>query len=434
MKKINQVYKNQSGFAVIAAALSLALLGLMVLGSTTLVSTSNKSKADTDSRAKVEAYLLAGQEYAIREINQGRDPTVTNQAIGGGSFSVSVSYPTITVSASYDIATATRSFDTNFAADCVSFTCNPLSSSGKRLYGLELNKSCLDTPTLTHFQVDAMPYSGEAVTEIMIEGQKVWEDWAGVAAGTMLDIDDISLPPNPATTANVDYIQFYSPLELGQIYIFYAWFADSSFTMFTCVDSQSPGPGESGDPTEGFNVNNGKIELDPGYQITFEVLCADMAYPGDGGDMELRSRLIRNEVPDADWLFGSGPLMGGESQTESNTSTGIMIYALEGNSKYQKVWDFSALSTNQTQIRTLVDGNFPTPYLEGFGGSQAIEDCLSPYIDRSAQEVDLAPNEILIMHELGVDYSKTSEEGNFQDLILKATVNPIKGGLGSFSS
>ncbi|MCB1213987.1 MAG: hypothetical protein KDK66_00795 [Deltaproteobacteria bacterium] len=420
-----RIYKNQQGIAALMAVLSLTFLGLVAISATGLRTTSSKGMVDSNSRMEAEYYALAGQEYAVAQILQGYDPTVTDHSVGKGSFSVSTSGNQVTVTSQYDIATVTRNFEMDMVNACIKPYVNPsLQAWDNSLYGINLYRICPVPPTITEMAVEVIPYEGERVSGITMGGIEVFNEEDGKKAnGVSFDIDDFTLPADPVKNLTINRIDFHSKLSLEKSYTITFRFSDGTQRRVSFDDSHEASPGQNPDATPGYYVDDGEIYVEPGFNIQFDVLCADMTYPLDGNSVDLHARLSRNTNLDSAYLFGSVPLVGGESYAEATPKDNSVVYRVDAYAQYGNLWDFEAKSNELDQVKTLLAGSNVPSTLEGFGGSEPVKNCLAPYLNEDSGKVNLNYWESLMLFELGTDLSANPKEvGDFQELVLLVSV------------
>lgn len=89
-----------------------------------------------------------------------------------------------------------------------------------------------------------------------------------------------------------------------------------------------------------------------------------------------------------------------------------------------KNYQFTAESDEDhgTQVLVLMDGDTP-PLFSPFGGQRPIDTFLQDYIDPDTGKVTIAPNQAIILYELGTTNDKSSAY-DMQDLVVLATVTP----------
>lgn len=199
---MNGKLKSQRGVSLIGAILVLIILGIFGALIVTLVSTEQSVRISQLSRNWAFYNVQAGLEYALKEIDSGGYPEVTNKAFGQGTFTVNVNYSeagddTIIVTGNVGIFEQQHQIEyDSFGADCLSVNKEvaTLTGPGKtQLKGMTLRRDCNQAITIDKLIISWVADGGERLTLVNIKNNVVWQDPVGVPSGTLIDINDVSL-------------------------------------------------------------------------------------------------------------------------------------------------------------------------------------------------------------------------------------------------
>lgn len=201
---------------MVAATLTLIILGIFGSAIVALVAAEHESRVGQMSMERAFYGVQAGLEYAIREINQGGHPEVTDKSFGYGTFTVDVNYGggNRQIIATGKVGTAQKTHQityNSFGADCLGVNNDTatLTGPGKTdLKAITLKRNCNDAITIDKIRISWDPESGERVTKIKIKNDLVWEDPFGVPSDTTIDIADVVLTGSVAHQVNL--IEFTS--------------------------------------------------------------------------------------------------------------------------------------------------------------------------------------------------------------------------------
>lgn len=250
----------QRGFVSVALALGILVLGLMAVSNSSLVNESATIAANNISHDRASLYALAGLEYALRQIDQGGDPTGT-KTFDHGSAVISISGNQVTSTGISDVARVTQSVTTPVSGSCVTMTCNSLHSNGTDLIGLRISKACLAHPTIAQMKVQMSPDNGEKFTTIRYNGADIFSDANGVGNDQWMDVTDTQIATSPSPS-DFDYLRFSSPVNGGKSYTFVVEFIDHTQAQIACADGTAAavcgnGQPEYGEECDDGNTNNG---------------------------------------------------------------------------------------------------------------------------------------------------------------------------------
>ena len=211
---------SQRGISIIAAVFTLIILGIFGVAVVSLVSTEHELRAGQLSEDWAFYNVQAGLEFAIREIDQGGYPIVSDKTFGKGTFSVVVNYDEISqreivVTGKIGLIQKEHQISyTPFGADCldVNSVAAVLSGLGNTdLVGVTLQKICNDALTIDKIIISWEVNAGEKVTQVSIGSIDVWIDPLGVASGSIIDIVDTKL--DTAAVYPLNFIRFTSDMS-----------------------------------------------------------------------------------------------------------------------------------------------------------------------------------------------------------------------------
>jgi len=232
MKKL---LKNNRGYVAVGAALTMMVIGLFGMGTATLVHNSQDEKANTTNKDRSHFYAQAAMEYTQKRVDQALSPVVTDFPFGNGSFSVTTSPPTVTVVGKSDIAVTTYQFEPDWAASCVSLSCELGMVSGTDITGVKFKKTCPTTPIVSEMKINLTVGSGEEIETIRMDGSDVYNDPSGTPMDIWMDIIDLQIPET-TTEVPIDYFRFDTTLPAQPEYTISAKFSDESTTEVYCAN------------------------------------------------------------------------------------------------------------------------------------------------------------------------------------------------------
>lgn len=143
---------NHRGSGLLVAVAMLGLIAIMGVAVTNIVSTDSSESVNDLQLSQALQVGNGGIQYALDKISNGQDPTVTDKALGMGTFSVTTdpSVGTVTVSSVVGNAKKVQTVNTNFAANCVYLDVTPASVTGPYLQNMELVKTCNTSAVMTN--------------------------------------------------------------------------------------------------------------------------------------------------------------------------------------------------------------------------------------------------------------------------------------------
>lgn len=137
--------RNDRGSTLVAATITLALVGFM--GASLLETSDTGNSSATNEFQTTQALQIGngGIQYALSQIDKGLSPDIQGKELGAGSFSV-VSDPTtgaLNVTAKVGVAYREQGVTTSFASDVMNLDTTPsyLEKNGSTLSGFEISKS-----------------------------------------------------------------------------------------------------------------------------------------------------------------------------------------------------------------------------------------------------------------------------------------------------
>jgi len=219
--------KNRDGISIVGSIFAFLILGIMGATLVALVSSDQESRMNSIRRDRSFYAVQAGLEYALREIDQGGYPIVTDKVIGESSFTSTIkpsSRQISVVGSSGDAMRSNTITAPELASDCMDIDVSGASVSGSgnnRLSGIALTKTCLTAVGLDITGVGMSPYIGELVTRVSIDGNLVYENMIG--SPLVVDIEDYRV----YNSSVIDYIEFSSSI-VGKTIVLTLTFTDSS--------------------------------------------------------------------------------------------------------------------------------------------------------------------------------------------------------------
>lgn len=208
------------GISIVAALFTLIILGIFGATIVVLVAAEQESRRGQLSQEWAFYDVQAGLEYALREIDQGGYPLVTNKVFGKGSFTIDIDYDEVStrdITAAASVGSVQKvyqiSYD-SFGGDClfVDFSSAQLTGTPKTdLSGLTLRKICNEGVNIDRIFMSWDPEDDEEVISASIGGSIVWEDVDGLPSGSSVDITDTLLTGSAAYP--VDVIRFNSDMS-----------------------------------------------------------------------------------------------------------------------------------------------------------------------------------------------------------------------------
>lgn len=424
--------KRNTGFSVVMAAFGLLLLGGMAATTVTLLSNIQEERGGALLTEQAFALAQAGIEYAKFRIDQGLDPVVTNAPLAPGTFTIGADPMTGSLFVTGQAGAARRTYrlTTTFSRNCVELDVTHAHVAANNLVGMKLAKHCLSKAAITHWMIAWTPTYQERSIRLQITGDQLmtlYDHPIGYPSGERIDAVDFLLTRNTGYYP-INKVAFQNALPTGKTYTVTLYLADGCVIAKTFRDASGnagPGgpPGGGANPLAGpgFTMSgNGQIVVAPNRQVEVKALCTHLMSEHEGSAIPIRAWL---RVDDAYYtpLFGGTAMSGGESQRVT-TGPGGKQYVIRANAQSGS-FNATYESTNTAQVKQLVNQS-PLPTREGFAGQPSVAQCLQPYWDGSMQRMVLAPNQILLLFELGINVSAQPRNPavDFQDLVLLLTV------------
>lgn len=144
---------NQKGSTLVGALIMVVLMGYMGASLLNLGGADTSSGTNEMQSSQALEVGNGGIQYALDKLNQGQDPTVSNKALGKGTFTVATNAGggNLTVTGAVGSARKSQTLDVDYASGCVDLdvTGAYISSSGKSINGMEVIKSCNAKATIT---------------------------------------------------------------------------------------------------------------------------------------------------------------------------------------------------------------------------------------------------------------------------------------------
>lgn len=213
-------FTSQRGISIIAAVFTLIILGIFGAAIVTLVTTEHEMRIGQLSEDWAFYNVQTGFEYAVREVDQGGYPEVTDKQFYRGNFTVDVNYVEGSereIIVTGNVGNVRKSYvidHTPFAGDCLSVNTASAVASGlgnEDLTGIVLQKICNEAVSIDKMTISWVTDGGEKFTQIRIGGADVWNEPLGLGSGETADITDTKLD----TIANYDinFIRFTSSMS-----------------------------------------------------------------------------------------------------------------------------------------------------------------------------------------------------------------------------
>lgn len=252
--------KAQRGFVSVALAMGILVLGLVAVSNSSMMNEGATISANNVSHDRASLYALAGLEYALRQIDQGGDPTGT-KSFDHGSAVITISGNQVTSQGISGDARVTQNVTTPVSGSCVSMTCNNFHSDGTDLIGLRISKACLARPTIARMKVQMSPDNGEKFTTIRYNGSDIFTDATGVGHDEWMDVTDTLIVAEPSPS-EFDYLRLSAPINGGKNLTFVVEFIDHTTAQIACADGTASavcgnGQPEYGEECDDGNTNNG---------------------------------------------------------------------------------------------------------------------------------------------------------------------------------
>lgn len=220
---------NDRGVSIIGTLFTLIILGVLGAALVALVSMDQESRMKSINREHAFYAVQAAFEYALREINEGGYPIVSNRSLGHANFTTAITPAERKITAvgvASDVQ-RTHSITTDLlAGDCANIDISGAvigGSSGNELQNVVIDKTCLNAINIDKMAFSISPNLGEAVRGIRIAGTDVYDDMSGASSGSLIDILDYRI----TGSAIVNFIKFSSGIS-GKTINISVTFTDSS--------------------------------------------------------------------------------------------------------------------------------------------------------------------------------------------------------------
>lgn len=159
-----------------------------------------------------------GLEFALREIDQGGYPNVTDKGFFNvSSFSVDVSQTTHTITSTGRSGQAISTVfisDDELAGDCLDVNNEYATLVGpdkNELKAIAYKKQCLNAITLDKMEITWDPNSGEKVTYVEIDNNTLYDNPIGAGSGEVIDLTNYKL--DKSKTYQTNLIKFTSNMQ-----------------------------------------------------------------------------------------------------------------------------------------------------------------------------------------------------------------------------
>jgi hypothetical protein len=177
----------RGGFSLLAAIGLLLLLGFTG-ASVVQVASADRQMVINDIYVKKALYAgNGGIEWAIHQIDNGEDPRVKAQPLGGGTFAVAAEAATRTLTVTGWLAHAERiqRVNTPFAADCAGLSLGSATlitqQTFSEMHEVRIKKTCFKKITLVGMAVSWEMANGfQKVVRIDLAGQTIYNGGTGV--------------------------------------------------------------------------------------------------------------------------------------------------------------------------------------------------------------------------------------------------------------
>lgn len=222
------------GISIIGAVFTLLILGIFGAAIVSLVSTDQEMRSRHIGKEQAFYEVQAGFEYAIREINNGGYPVVTNKVLGRGNFTTTIDYPNHFIYSAGSSGAATKTHQITYSTmggDCLETNNDLATITGPgrtELRGITLKKNCLNAITIDKIQISWTPDNGERVTRIEISNTPVYDRPAGAPSGEIIDITDYIFSGSGAVQMNL--VQFTSDIS-GKNLTMTFYMSDTSYKV-----------------------------------------------------------------------------------------------------------------------------------------------------------------------------------------------------------
>jgi len=207
--------RSKKGVSIIGAIFTLIILGIFGSTIVSLVSTEQEMRGAQIAKDWAFYTTQAALEFAIKEIDKGGYPLVTNKSFAEGHFTIAVAYDEVSQREMTAVATVGEVVQTHkisydaFEGDCLSVDYSHASASGSgntNVVGITVEKICNNGVTIDKIFINWVPDHSEIVTLVSINNDVVWEGPIGKPAGSTVDIVDTLL--SSSSDIPVDVIRF----------------------------------------------------------------------------------------------------------------------------------------------------------------------------------------------------------------------------------
>lgn len=460
---LSHILKSKKGSTLVGSLF--IIVGLTFFASSAVYVTNGENRATVNEMQTTQALQVgsAGLEYASKQLELGLDPSITDKALGTGSFTITTepTSHTVTVTSFVGDARKVQSITTdNFSDNCVGFdTTSQPYIEGNDIYDVQLVQTCNDAAYITSMVISwdwtpcvldeengdeecaeegAEPDTGGAQVDFLAIGgttiydpaSSIGSPTSGANAGETIDVEDFALTGSGtyALSDSSHGISFDTEHPGYGSYTLTVVFADGSQSSATFYNT---GSGETEIDEEEFAEEDGTITVYEDNNVTVEVLGTSITYGAGGAEIPVMVELgyvdANGDVTYTD-LFDGVDVDGGESYTEQTSSDVSYVIRGEANYKSGKKKFYSQYdSTDTVNVKTLVNGE-AVPDIDAFDNQTGIEEYLADYINYVDGEpfIVLADNQVIMLFELGVNVSTNpnSSAADFQDLVVLFTIDP----------
>ena len=203
------------GISIVGTVFTLIILGVLGASLVALVSMDQDSRMRSIHREYVFYSIQAAFEFALREINEGGYPIVTNKQFDDATFTVTIdpSPRKITAVANMGDHMRTYSITTDeLGMDCLNVNMVGATvggASNDELQNIVLTQTCLNAVTIESLVFSWSPDLGETVKTVTIDSNDVYDDISGTESGDSINITDTSV----VGTSTINTVKFSSGIS-----------------------------------------------------------------------------------------------------------------------------------------------------------------------------------------------------------------------------
>lgn len=219
------------GISIIGAVFALLILAIFGTAIVVLVGTDQDVRRRQIEKEQAFYEVQAGLEYAIREIDQGGYPVVTNKQLGSGSFTNTIDYSQHLVTSTGTFGDISKTHQITFnpmGGDCVNVdTIGYFEAPSYTIYiGAGVTKTCLSAISIDRFVFSWDPDAGQKVTRVLIDGAVVYSSATGTPSGGVIDIADYRI--SDGNYHDINQVRFTGSMQNTQLTMT-VYFTDTSF-------------------------------------------------------------------------------------------------------------------------------------------------------------------------------------------------------------